>query len=157
MKEIYRTTSQNGRWGLALVSEGIPELTRSTPVQAALTTLGETEGHRVVRIEPTDDPQWAVIYSCDAEPLSGASRVETIDLQGNSYVTLLLLGPRALVRTWGYKGRSSRVLYYEDGQQQDVPASVLLALGMLDSKVIPSTVPPPPAFDVGELAREAQR
>lgn len=35
MKEIYRATSQNGRWGLALVSEGISPMPY-TPVQATM-------------------------------------------------------------------------------------------------------------------------
>ena len=50
LKEIYRATSQNGRWGLALVSEGIfPEDLRQ-PVQATITALGSAEGHDVFRL-----------------------------------------------------------------------------------------------------------
>lgn len=146
MNEIYKATSQNGRWGLALVSEGIEEIRRETPVRATAMELGEAERHRVVRLEPTNDPQWAVVYDSDADPLSGASRIESVSLQGNSYATLLLIGPKALVQVWGYKRRSSRVIYYEQGEECRVPASVLLALGMLDSGAPPKTVPPPPPF-----------
>lgn len=39
MKEIYRATSQNGRWGLALVSEGISPEDLRQPVQATITAL----------------------------------------------------------------------------------------------------------------------
>ena len=56
MKEIYRATSQNGRWGLALVSESISPMPY-TPVRATITALGCAESRDVFRLEPTDKPQ----------------------------------------------------------------------------------------------------
>ena len=155
MKEIYRATSQNGRWGLALVSEGIPPEDLRQPVQATITALGTAEGRDVFRLEPTDKPQWALVGG-DLEPLAGASTVIAQNLQGGDSVTLLLLSRQAIVRSYGYKRRSSTITYYEDGEAKDVPASVLLALGVLPEAPIPEPIPVPEPFDSAAMEPEAR-
>lgn len=151
MKEIYRATSQNGRWGMALVSERFDECPgRENPLRASITSLGEAEGHRVFRLEPTDAPQWVVVFG-DADVISGASLVFGCSLQGNSDVSLVLLSEQALVRVYGYKRRSDRIIYFERGEVRAIPASVLLALGLLNNNTEPQPVAPPPAFDLGEV------
>lgn len=155
MKEIYRATSQNGRWGLALVSEGIsPEVLRQ-PVQATITALGCAEGRDVFRVEPTDLPQWALVGG-DLEPLAGATVVNAQSLQGGDSVTLLLLSEQAIVKSYGYKHRSSRITYYEDGEAKAVPASVLLAIGVLPETPIPEPIPAPEPFNPTAMEPEAR-
>ena len=151
MKEIYRATSQNGRWGLALVSEGLQPGCLRQPVQATITALGCAEGRDVFRLEPTDLPQWALVGD-DLEPLAGATVVNTQSLQGGDSVTLLLLSRQAIIKSYGYKRRRSTITYYEDGEAKDVPASVLLALGVLPEAPIP--VPEP--FDSAAMEPEAR-
>ena len=155
MKEIYRATSQNGRWGLALVSEDLQPDCLRQPVQATITALGSAEGRDVFRLEPTDRPQWALVGG-DLEPLSGASTVIAQNLQGGDSVTLLLLSKRAIVRSYGYKRRSSTITYYEDGETKAVPASVLLALGVLPEAPIPEPIPAPEPFDSATMEPEAR-
>lgn len=154
MKEIYRATSQNGRWGLALVSEGISPMPY-TPVRATITALGTAEGHDVFRLEPTDKPQWALVGG-DLEPLAGASTVIARNLQGGDSVTLLLLSEQAIVKSYGYKHRSSRITYYEDGEAKAIPASVLLALGVLPEAPIPEPIPAPEQFNPTAMEPEAR-
>ena len=145
MKEIYSVTSQNGRWGLAVVSESIEKM--DNPVQATATRLGDTEGQSVWRVEATDRPQWVMVGG-DLEALAGARVLEGMSLQGNSDVTLMLLGPEAIVRRWGYKRRSSCVCFYSNGERQPIPASVLLALGLIPVSEAPEEAAPPPPFRV---------
>ena len=155
MKEIYRATSQNGRWGLALVSEGIEPGGLRQPVQATITALGAAEGRDVFRVEPTDLPQWALVGD-DLEPLAGATVVNTQSLQGGDSVTLLLLSRQAIIKSYGYKRRRSTITYYEDGEAKDVPASVLLALGVLPEAPIPEPIPAPEPFDHATMEPEAR-
>ena len=155
MKEIYRATSQNGRWGLALVSEGISPEDLRQPVQATITALGTAEGRNVFRVEPTELPQWALVGG-DLEPLAGASTVNTQSLQGGDSVTLILLSRQAIIKRYGYKRRSSRITYYEDGEAKAIPASVLLALGVLPEAPIPEPIPAPEPFDPAAMEPEAR-
>lgn len=155
MKEICRATSQNGRWGLALVSEGLQPGCLRQPVQATITALGNAEGRDVFRLEPTDKPQWALVGD-DLEPLAGASVVIAQNLQGGDSVTLLLLSRQAIVRSYGYKRRSSTITYYEDGEAKNVPASVLLAIGVLPETPIPEPIPAPEPFNPTAMEPEAR-
>lgn len=161
MKEIFRATSQNGRHGIAVVSGDLYQgqgeyFPRHRPVQAALHKLGVVEGHTVLSITTTDAPQWALILD-DAVPLAGASVIAADDLQGGNAVTFLFLSEQAIVKTFGYARRSSRIRYYERGQEKSIPASVLLALGLLpDDTPKPEEIPPPPAFDIAGMAPETK-
>lgn len=155
MKEIYRATSQNGRWGLALVSEGLQPGCLRQPVQATITALGTAEGRDVFRVEPTDLPQWALVGG-DLEPLAGATVVNAQSLQGGDSVTLLLLSRQAIIKSYGYKRRSSTITYYEDGEAKAVPASVLLAIGVLPETPIPEPIPAPEPFDPAAMEPEAR-
>lgn len=155
MKEIYRATSQNGRWGLALVSEGISPEDLRQPVQATITALGSAEGRDVFRLEPTDRPQWALVGG-DLEPLAGATVVNAQSLQGGDSVTLLLLSERAIVKSYGYKRRSSRVRFFDDGVEKPIPSSVLLALGVLPGSPKPEPIPAPEPFDPAAMEPEAR-
>lgn len=61
MKQIYRATSQNGRHGVAVVSntlfQGDGEYWRThRPVQASVVRIGTTEGHEVFRLDPHRPP-----------------------------------------------------------------------------------------------------
>lgn len=155
MKEIYRATSQNGRWGLALVSEGISPEDLRQPVQATITALGTAEGRNVFRVEPTELPQWALVGG-DLEPLAGASTVNTQSLQGGDSVTLLLLSERAIVKSYGYKRRSSRIRFFDDGVEKPIPSSVLLALGVLPGSPKPKPISAPEPFDPTAMEPEAR-
>jgi len=155
LKEIYRATSQNGRWGLALVSEGISPEDLRQPVQATITALGTAEGRDVFRLEPTDKPQWALVGG-DLEPLAGATVVNAQSLQGGDSVTLLLLSRQAIVKSYGYKRRRSTITYYEAGEAKAIPASVLLALGVLPEAPIPEPIPAPEPFDPAAMEPESR-
>lgn len=68
----------------------------------------------------SDKPQWALVGD-DLEPLAGASIVIAQNLQGGDSVTLLLLSERAIIKSYGYKRRSSTITYYEDGEAKAIP------------------------------------
>lgn len=147
MKEIFWAESQNGRWGVSIVSESYSPVDTAFPVQAEITALGAVAGKNIYRIEKTQKPQWLLVTD-DAEPISGASMIETMDMQGHRCVTLLLLGEEAIVREYGYRRRSSIVSYYKRGEVQTIPESVLLALGLIPASHEPEPIGPPPAFRI---------
>lgn len=143
MKEIYSVFSQNGRWGISIVSESINDC--SVPIRAEIMNLGRTGGQDVFRVEETEKPQWVLVCD-DAEPILGASLITAMDLQGHRNVTVILIGPKALVRYYGYRRRSSRTVYYEDGNPMKIPESVLLAQGMAPASQEPEVFTAPPSF-----------
>lgn len=145
MKEAFVEYSINGRWGVSIVSADFDKVEYGKPVQAAITRLGKVEGRDVLRFDATDKPQWAVVLG-DAKPLAGASEVLSMGLQSSQYVTVLLLSETAIVKTYGYKGRSSSISCYQQGKRVEIPASVLLALGLVEAANEPEEVPPPPSF-----------
>ena len=155
MKEIFSAISQNGRRGLAIVSEVFENV--SAPVQCSISHLGKISGKTVYRIEPTDAKQWLLVGD-DLQALSGCTLITTMDLQGNGDVSLVLMGPEAIVRSWGYKRRSSNVYYYKCGKREPVPSAILLALGLVASDTEPEKVETPPPFlaDDGSRAATAQ-
>ena len=148
MKEIYSVYSQNGRWGVSVVSNTVENL--SEPVQVTVTRVGRTSGMDVYQVEATDSPQWLVIRD-DADPISGADIIQRCNLQGNRYTTLLLMGPEAIIRRYGYKRRSSHIEYFKNGVQERIPDSVLLAMGALPNSEDPEEIPAPPAFSLAAL------
>ena len=149
MKEIYSVYSQNGRWGVSVVSNTIESL--SEPAQATVTRVGRTSGMDVYQAETTDSPQWLVIRD-DAEPISGAETIQRCNLQGNRSTTLLLMGSEAIIRCSGYKRRSSHIEYFKNGVQERIPDSVLLAMGALPNSDDPEEIPAPPAFSLADLS-----
>lgn len=149
MKEIYSVYSQNGRWGVSVVSETIKNC--SKPIQATVTRVGRTSGMDVYQAEATASPQWLIIRD-DADPISGAATIQRCNLQGNRSTTLLLMGPEAIIRCYGYKRRSSHIEYFKNGVQERIPDSVLLAMGALPNSDDPEEIPAPPAFSLADLS-----
>lgn len=156
MDILYKAVSQNGRWGVEVVSEGYffdgdkspwTRGSQTCSLRAEVSRIGEVEGRDVFRAEPTDKDQWLVTGD-DLIPLVGAEYIKAIDLQGGDSSTLLMVGEQAIVRSYGYKRRSSQVLFLDHGVETDIPASILLALGVLPDTPDPEPVPAPPAFDI---------
>ena len=130
MEEIYSVSSTNGRWGLRIVSEVFKKEDLREPVRAQAVKLGKVEGHEIVRLDKTDKDQW-VLVTGDAVPMGGCTEFVGMGLQSNDNVTIIILSSQAIVKTYGYCRRSSTVRFFLNGKKQNVPASVLLALGLL--------------------------
>lgn len=83
----------------------------------------------------------------DIKAHGGATTVVSRDLQSSQFATIILLGPEAVIEQYGYKRRSSRYVAYVNGEARDIPASILLAMGIIASESTPTTsIPPPPAL-----------
>lgn len=159
MDVMLKQVSQNGRWGVEVVSDGYSfgdgDVSQSPwtrgqytcSLQAEVSKIGEVEGRDVFRAEPTDKDQWLVTGD-DLEPLMGASMIIDMSLQGGDNITLLMVGEQAIVRSWGYKRRSSQIVFLDHGVETEIPASILLALGVLPDTPEPEPVPAPPPFDI---------
>lgn len=154
MEELFSVRSTNGRWGLSVVGPaGV-----TFPARGGLTKIGTVDGIETYRFDPSDDALCYVLpILAQAIPVGGCSAVRfsgsntAMDLQSGSYVSLLLLSPVAVVKTIGYKGRSSSLAAYVDGVKKDIPAPVLLAMGLVPAPE-PEAVPGPPALDGGMQA-----
>ena len=163
MREVYHASSQNGRWGVAIVSDSLPEsalqstyagrrVLASEPVQGTIRHLGKDgRRHDVYILDHDPDAESWVMVGDDLDPVAGAVRVESMDLQGHSSVSILLLGPDAVVRSYGYRRRNSDVTLYRRGAKQRMSPAVMLALGITPPGGEPEPTPEIPAIG-GQLA-----
>jgi hypothetical protein len=125
-RELLKETSQNGRYGVAIVGEeGI-----SFPAEGKLVSLGSIAGHDTFEFLPDNGGQWIVIGS-DLEPIVGCAAVLNMGLQGAKSVTILVCGEFSAYKDHGYSRRGHEVICRSRGKRIDVPASVLAAMGIL--------------------------
>ena len=142
MELIFNARSTNGRWGLAIVG---PEGSR-LPAQGSLISLGTVAGIETYQFTPGETGTW-VLAGEDLQPHGGATLVTARDLQSSQIATILVLGPEAVVEHHGYKRRSSRFTAYVAGEAHDIPASILLAMGLIAPESAPAApIEPPPAL-----------
>lgn len=142
MKEIFSARSTNGRWGLAVVG---PDGT-TFPSQGRLRHVGNVAGMETYEFTPGETGTWAMTAE-DVTVHGGATMVTWQDLQSSRGVSLLLLGPQAVIEHHGYKRRSSRIVAYIDGAKTDIPGTVLAAMGLLQAGGEVIAVEPPPALN----------
>lgn len=144
MKEIFRESSTNGRWGVSIVGDFPDDLRLAAPVRGSIKPLGKVEGHQVFHLLPDEQSNTWVLVGGDLEVIEGATVALAVSLQSNASCTILILGPCAVVKSFGYKRRSTHTTLYANGIAQECPASVLLALGLLPAQDVPVIAPPPP-------------
>ena len=147
MKELYSRKSQNGQRGLAIVGPEGTEL----PAEGSLRNLGNVAGVTTFLFTSGKTGNW-IMVSDDVTVHGGATVVEMVDLCGGSVASLLLLGEMAVVEHHGYKRRTSRLAAYVKGVEADVPASVLVAMGLVKAKGGDSEDVPPPPPMAGPMA-----
>lgn len=147
MKIVFREISQNGFRGLEIVSGTAEAPARGSFVaRGSLRPLGTTAGVRSFEFTASDEADtWVLATRQDVEPIEGATLATRVDLCGDRYASVIVMGPLAIVREWGYKRRSSRFVMYRGGEEQEVPPSVLLALGLIEPESAPEAIAPPPA------------
>lgn len=138
----FSHSSQNGRWGLAVVAPDDCDIDRS-PAEGSLVSLGKIEGLDTYEFLPGKTGQWIKIFE-DAVPIVGAVVVKGHDLQGGNTATLVAMGPFAALKLYGYKRRSSSVVAYKNGKQVDLPAAVMAAMGLIpcEREVVQVEIPP---------------
>lgn len=146
MGEIFSARSTNGRWGLAVVG---PKGT-TFPAQGSLRHVGKVAGMTTYEFTHGEGGTWALTAG-DVTIHGGATLVASKDLQSSQVVSLILLGPQAVIEHHGYKRRGSRIVAYVAGVENDIPGTVLASMGLLqvDGEVI--AVEPPPVLE-GALA-----
>lgn len=142
MKELFVARSTNGRWGLALVGPEETDLKERNTVKP----VGTVSGVQVFEVSPTDEPTWVRIAG-DVTVHGGATLVASVDLQSNGMMSLLLLGPMAVVEHHGYRRRTSQIVAYEDNVAVGIPSTVLAAMGLLKIDKPTDIVEPPPALE----------
>lgn len=138
MDLIFTIRSVNGRWGIDIVG---PTGT-IFPAEGNLRHLGYIAGVSTYVFTPGDTGQW-VLPTEDVTVHCGASIVETMGIYSDYYVTVLLLGPEAVVEH--HDNNRSEIRAYVRGVKQNVPAAVLAAAGLVktEGEVIEITPPPP--------------
>lgn len=147
MNIVFREISQNGFRGLEIVSaETEPPARGSFLARGSLRALGTTAGVRSFEFTASSEATtWVLATRQDVEPVEGATLAAKVDLCGDKYASVLVIGALAIIREWGYKRRSSRYVMYREGEAQEVPPSVLLALGLIEPESAPEAIAPPPA------------
>lgn len=143
MKEIVQNSSTNGRRGVTVV--GPDEIKNVTdPIKGKLTRLGTIEGQESFEFIPGENGIWYLLDAGDTEVVRGATIVISMDLQSGNHCSIVALGDFAVIKSYGYKGRSSRIVAYKDGKKVDLPATVMAAMGLIevDRQVVEVEIPP---------------
>lgn len=135
MQEVFKDVSTNGRFGLAIVSENDVVW----PAKGNLTFLGTFEGIKTYKFAANENGKW-VIAGGDMEPFVGSVIVEKMNLQSNSEATIIVGGEFFAIKRYGYKRRSSSVRAYNEGQEIDLPTTVMAAMGLIPAENKPVEV-----------------
>lgn len=168
MNIIYKTRSTNGRWGVDIVSTSYglgphPIHGREAilapagepcdfPLRGRISDLGEVDGVRVFRIE--HDPE-APTWLAFGQVVSGGTQILSMSLQSHRELHLAVIGPAAILRREGYRGRWSETFLVREGVEQDLSPSQLLALGLIEPDQAPQSVDPVQALPLEtEMARK---
>lgn len=139
---LQSAQSTNGRWGLALVGPADATL----PCRGTVVSLGTVAGMETWRLIQDESAETWVLWAEDVTAHGGATIAADVLLQSNGRATILVLGPEAVVEHHGYKRRSSRLVAYIEGRPAEIPAPVLLAMGLVVPEGSPARAiePPPP-------------
>lgn len=113
LAEIFRATSVNGRWGLAVVAPKGVQL----PAEGSLRFIGTIGGTETYVFTPGPTMIWVRAVWGNAIPRAGAAVVSSMSLQGRSYVTLLVTGPYALIEVPCRRGQGSTYYAYKEGKE----------------------------------------
>jgi hypothetical protein len=124
--------STNGRWGIALVGD-LTEVELMRPVQGTIRHLGTVGGVDTWQITPGQTGEWYWLTG-DVEVVGGAIVLSQMGLQSNGEATLLCLTDEAVIKTYGYKRRSSRFSALINGEGKDIPDAVLAAMGLVQGE-----------------------
>ena len=141
MKELFAATSTNGNYGIALVG---PEGT-TFPAEGSIKHLGKVAGMATYEFTPGETETWIYVGG-DVQVRGGATVVASEDLQSSRFASILLLGPEAIIETYGYKGRGTCIEAYVRGIRTDIPATVLAALGLIEAEGEIIAIAPPPVL-----------
>lgn len=145
LEVIWQQMATNKRTGIALVGPKGATL----PWKGGVKPLGRSEGVLTFQLLPLKEGQegtWVMAFEAEARIHGGAVVVAEENLQSNTTATILLLGPCAVVEVYGYKRRSSRVVAYQQGNEQDVPVPILMAMGIIEGKGPREEIASPPAL-----------
>jgi hypothetical protein len=153
IKEVFYVKSTNGRWGMSLVSDEDVKF----PAQGKLEHLGSVQRISTYRFTPSSEGFYVLPVIGDVKVLGGAQLVEEMDLQSGKSVSLVLMSATAIIEVFGYRGRSSSIQYYANGELKDIPPSVLLAMGLIEDKGDKTPIEPPEPMPtaMGEALRMA--
>jgi len=138
MEEIFKATSTNGRWGVAMVS-ATPRDEISYPIKGRLVYLGKVEGISTYRLDVDESGDWIVVGG-DMEPVAGCTLAVDCDLQSSNNVSILVGGDFFAYTQYGYKRRSSSVRAFSAGKEVQLPATVMLAMGLIPCEETPVEV-----------------
>lgn len=142
MTIVFSARSTNGRWGVDVVS--------ATPVQkwparGALVPLGRTAGVWAFRFDADESAaSWVFPVEREYAPVEGATLAWSSDLQSGRVASVLVLGPTAVLRWRGYKGRSGGFELVREGRIEPLPPGIALALGLVEPGTAPEPIPAPP-------------
>ena len=153
MKEIFKAVSTNGRWGMAIV--GPNEVSR-LPAEGGIRHIGKIAGIETYVFEPGPTQTWVAGFEKEVVVHGGATLVLEMGLQSGASASIVLLGPEAVVQTYGYRTRSSSVLAFINGVERSIPETVLAAMGLAKTTGEIIEVAPPPKLE-GALAQAFKR
>ena len=148
--ESLKLVSQNGQWGIELhVLTDDPNADPGSPIEGDLERVGKFGGMETYRLTPRKGAgTWHWLTNADVEALDGASVVEQ-SLQGGKSASLVSASALAILKTWGYKRRSSSTEVFQSGDFTEATEGQLYAAGILTPQEEPKKVEPPQPTAMG--------
>ena len=158
---VFSATSQNGRRSVTVVcrDETWQAPARGLP-RGHLTHLGDAGGTSAYEFIPDAQAQTWVLWEYGQSghaPVEGAVVAVCADMQNfSSSASILVLGPVAVLKWVGYKGRSTAYTLYREGLPQTLSEGQLLALGLIQpEKIKPVEAPAPVSSAMAEALKRA--
>ena len=161
VNKIFEATSTNGRWGVDVFTPSADFIAheqslsdRHLVLQGHLEDKGKSVKRRVFVFTPDPNADTFYLFGDDVVALEAAKTVYTEGLQSNAYVTIIAMGPQAIVKEYGYKRRSAETYLYINGRIRD-SGSILVALGLVEAEGAQEVpAPPEPSTHFAELLRD---
>lgn len=144
MIEIFRTFNRDESKGLVLIAPKGVKL----PVEGKIKHVGNINGAETYVIEPGNTKTWIRIAE-DVDIHSGAIIVDKQYLD-NRCISLLLLGPKAVIEHYSHDRSKSWTWAYINGTMVNIPQTILAALGLLKVKGEIKNISAPPLLEENE-------
>lgn len=131
-KKVFTTKrAQNGQSGFTVTVPA--DFAEKELGQGVLSSMGKAGQLDLYDFVPDKKVEcFYKIFDREVIPVVGAVIVKEYYLQNfGSHATIVAMGPMAVIKTLGYKGRTSSLTCYVNGEVTSIPVEILIAGGLV--------------------------
>lgn len=139
-KVFISKKAQNGQSGFTItVPADFSEKELGQSVLSSMGKAGQLDLYDFIPDKEVDC--FYKIFDREIIPVVGAVIVKEYYLQNfGSHATMVAMGPMAVIKTLGYKGRTSSLTCYINGEITNIPVEILIAGGLVPPTKEPEKV-----------------